>query len=124
MNSKKDYIFLEDLEVRCIIGIFDWERKIRQKILISLEIPANVRRAASKDRIEDAINYKAIAKKILKDVPKTRFNLVESLAEYVADICLKEFKLRKVTVRISKPGAVRNSKNVGIQITRKQGTGS
>mgnify|MGYP001617751889 FL=1 len=84
MNSKKDYIFLEDLEVRCIIGIFDWERKIRQKILISLEIPANVRRAASKDRIEDAINYKANAKKILKDVPKTRFNLVESLAEYVA----------------------------------------
>ena len=120
MDSKKDCILLEGLETRTVIGIFDWERKIKQKVLIDLEIPTDVRAAARRDRIEDAVNYKAISKRILKEVPETRFHLVESLAEFIARLCLKEFKLREITVRVSKPGAVRGSKNVGVRITRKR----
>ena len=118
MNSKKDFIFVEGLEARCVIGIFDWERKIKQRILIDLTIPTDVRRAARRDRIKDAVNYKALVKRILKDVGKSRFYLVESLAESVARLALKEFKLREITVRISKPGAIRGAKNVGVEVAR------
>lgn len=119
MNSKKDFIFLEGLEARCVIGIFDWERRVRQRILIDLEIPIDNRRSARRDRIEDAVNYKALAKRILAFTRKSRFQLVESLAESIARLGLKEFGLPEITVRISKPGAIRGSRDVGVQITRK-----
>ena len=121
MPRKKDFIFLKGLETRCVIGIFDWERRVRQRILIDLAIPIDARRAARHDRIADAVNYKAVAKRLLQAVPKTRFQLVESLGEFVAGLCLKEFGLREVTVRLSKPGAIRGAENVGIEITRKKG---
>jgi len=118
VDVKKDFIFLEGLETRCIIGIYGWERKVRQKILVDLVLPTDIRRASRRDRIEDTLNYKSLAKLILAEVPKTRFKLVESLAEFIAGLCLKNFPLKSVTVRVSKPGAIRGSKNVGIQITR------
>jgi dihydroneopterin aldolase len=117
-----DKIFLQALEVECIIGIFDWERKTPQKILIDLEFPANIRRAAKTDHIKDTIDYKSIAKRILAYVSKSSFQLIETLAEKLAELLLTEFRLRSVTLRISKPGAVRGSQNVGVEITRK-GTG-
>ena len=120
MGPNKDRIFLEGLEARCVIGIFDWERKVRQKVRIDLEIPADIRRAARRDRIEDAVNYKAIAKRLLAVIPRTKFRLVESLAEFIARTCLEEFGLREITVRLSKPGAIRRADNVGIVITRKR----
>ena len=113
-----DKIFLEALEVTCIIGIFDWERKTPQKILIDLEFPANIRRAAKRDRIEDTVDYKRIAKRILTFAGPSRYQLIETLAEKLAALLLKEFELKKVTLRVSKPGAVRGSKNVGVEITR------
>ena|SRR3989338_2803215 len=113
-----DKIFLEALEVTCIIGIFDWERKTPQKILIDLEFPANIRRAAKRDRIEDTVDYKRIAKRILTFAGASRYQLIETLAEKLAALLLKEFELKKVTLRVSKPGAVRGSKNVGVEITR------
>jgi len=119
VDSKRDFIFLEGLKARSVIGIYHWERKIRQKILIDLVIPADTRRSARRDRIEDTLNYKALAKLILREVPKTRFQLVESLAEFIASLCLKNFPLPSVTVRVSKPGAIRGSRNVGVQITRR-----
>ena len=119
MNSKKDIIFLEGLETRCVIGIFDWERRVKQKVRIDLEIPIDARYAARHDRIENAINYKVIAKRLLKEIGKSRFNLVESLAEFIARFCLKEFNLREIKVRVAKPGAIRGAQNVGVQITRK-----
>jgi len=115
-----DKIFLQALEVECIIGIFDWERKTPQKIVIDLEFPANIRRAAQTDSITDTIDYKSIAKRILAYVSKSHFQLIETLAEKLAQLLLIEFGLRSVTLRISKPGAVRGSKNVGVEITRKK----
>ncbi len=114
-----DKIFIEALEVACIIGIFDWERKTPQKILIDLEFPANIRRAAKRDRIEDTTDYKGIAKSILAYAGASKFQLIETLAEKLAALLLKEFKLKEVRLRISKPGALRGSKNVGVEIIRR-----
>lgn len=120
MDSKKDFIFIEGLETRCVIGIFDWERKIKQRVRMDLLIRTDVRRVAQRDRIEEAINYKEMAKRILRETQKTRFQLVESLAQFIANLCLKEFKLREITVRVSKPGAIRGAKNVGVEVTRRR----
>lgn len=120
MKVKKDSIFLEGLETRCVIGIFPWERRVKQKVIIDLEIPTDARRAARRDQITDAVNYKAIAKRILAETKKSRFHLVESLAERIAEICLKEFLLPQITVRVSKPGAIRSAQNVGVVITRRK----
>ena len=113
-----DKIFLEALAVDCIIGIFDWERKAKQKILIDLEFPASIRRAARRDRIEDAADYKKIAKHCINFVRKSRFFLIETLAEKLAESLLRHFSMKKIRIRISKPGAVRGSKNVGVEIIR------
>lgn len=118
MNGKKDFIFLHGLETRCIIGIFEWERKIRQKVLIDLEFPVDGAAAARADRIESTFNYKALAKRLLADIPKTRFRLIETLAEFIAQLCLKNFQIREIKVRVSKPGAIRSAENVGIEIIR------
>ena len=114
----QDKIYLEALEIPCIIGIFDWERRARQKVRIDLEIPVDVRRAARRDRIEDAVDYKKIAKRVIGFVSASRFHLVETLAERLAALLLQEFSLQEVRLRVSKPGAVRGSKNVGIEIVR------
>ena len=123
MNSKKDsapedFIFIEGLETRCIIGIFGWERKTKQRVRIDLIFPTDVGRAARRDRIEEALNYKLIAKKVLAHVEKSRFHLVESLAESIARLLLEEFGLGEVRIRVSKPGAIRNARDVGVVITR------
>lgn len=115
-----DKIFIQGLQARCIIGIFDWERKTRQKISVDLELPANIRKAARKDRIEDTIDYKKIAKHTLTFIEKSKFFLVETMAEKLAAELLIKFKLRAIKIRLSKPGALRFSKNVGIEISRKR----
>ena len=120
MDTKKDWIFIEGLEARCVIGIFGWERRIKQKVRIDLEILTDARRAARRDRVEDTINYKVVSKRVLYETQKSRFRLVESLAEFISALLLKEFKFREATVRISKPGAIRGARNVGVQITRRR----
>ncbi|MCZ8129860.1 MAG: dihydroneopterin aldolase [Steroidobacteraceae bacterium] len=113
-----DRIFLRELKTEAIIGIFDWERKVKQTISIDLEMPADIRRAAKTDRIEDTLNYKAVAKRVLAFVEASEFQLVETLAERIAEICLREFDLEWIKLTLNKPGAIRGSRDVGVMIER------
>ena len=113
-----DKILIEGLEISCIIGTLPRERKRKQKIVIDLEFPAPVRKAAKRDNLRDALNYKKIAEHASGFVSQSRFFLVETLAERLAKILLREFKLKSLTLRISKPDALRNAKNVSVEIQR------
>jgi dihydroneopterin aldolase len=113
-----DRIFLRDLRTEAIIGIFDWERKVKQTLSLDLEMPADIRRAARTDRIEDTLNYKAVAKRVLAFVEASEYQLVETLAEQVARTCLREFDLDWIKVTLNKPGAIRGSRDVGVMIER------
>ena len=113
-----DTVFLHELKVETIIGIWDWERKIRQIVSIDLEMGTDIRRAAETDSIDDRLNYKAISKRVQQFVADSEFQLVETLAEKIAELVLQEFKIPWIQVRVSKPGAIRGAKNVGILIHR------
>lgn len=113
-----DTIFLHDLKVDTVIGIWDWERKIRQTVVINLEMSADIRKAAASDRVDDTLNYKNVAKRVQQFVGESRFQLVETLAERVADIVNNEFGVSWVRVRVSKPGAIRGAGDVGVLIER------
>ena len=113
-----DIIYLHDLKIECIIGIWEWERRIKQTIILDLDMAADIRRAAATDKIEDTLNYKAVSKRLLEFVGNSQFQLVETLAEKVAEILLNEFKLQLVRVRVNKKGAVRGAGDVGVIIER------
>ena len=113
-----DTIFLNDLRVETVIGIFDWERKIRQTVSIDLEMAADIRRAAASDSIDDTLDYKSVAKRLISFVEDSDFGLVETLAERIARIVVTEFDVPRVKVTLHKPGAVRGSKDVGVMIER------
>lgn len=113
-----DKIILEALEAECVIGIFDWERRMTQQVLIDLEIECDTSLAARTDSIEHAVDYKSIAKEIVAHVEKSEYYLIEKLADSVAGICLSRPGVKGVTVKLSKPGAVRGSRNVAVSITR------
>jgi len=115
-----DKIFLNELKVDTVIGIWDWERKIRQTVVIDLEMSADIAKAAASDRVEDTLNYKSVAKRIQSFVADSSFQLVETLAERIAEIVREEFGVAWVRVRLNKPGAIRGSKDVGILIERGQ----
>lgn len=114
-----DKIFLQELEISCVIGIFDWERKIRQKIVIDLEFPCDARKAAKRDSIKDTVDYKSIAKRTASFVSESTFFLIETLAEELAQLLIREFRLAEIRVRVAKPGAIRGAKSVGIEIFRR-----
>lgn len=113
-----DKIFLKELKTEAIIGIFDWERQVKQTVLIDLEMNADVRKAALSDSIEDTLNYKRVAKRILEFIDQSSFHLVETLAEHIAMLVLTEFQVAWVKVALNKPGAIRSSRSVGIIIER------
>ena len=113
-----DKIFLEALKIDTIIGIWDWERKIRQTVIVDLEMSADIARAAASDSVEDTLNYKSVAKRVQQFVGDSSFQLVETLAERIAGIIRDEFDVAWVKVRVHKPGAIRGSKDVGIEIER------
>ena len=113
-----DRIYLRDLRTETIIGIYDWERKIRQTVSFDFEFPGDVRKAAKSDRIEDTLNYKSVAKRVLAFVETSEYHLVETLAEEVARLILREFSVEWVRVTLNKPGAVRGSRDVGVTIER------
>ena len=113
-----DIVYIRDLKIETVIGIFDWERRIRQTVSIDLEMAADIRKAAASDDIKDALDYKAVAKRLITFVGESEFFLVETLAEKVAAIVLGEFNVPWLRLRLSKPGAVRGSQDVGIVIER------
>jgi dihydroneopterin aldolase len=117
-ESRTDTIFLQDLKVETIVGIWDWERKIRQTVSIDIEMAADVAKAAETDNIEGTLNYKAVAKRVQQFVGDSEYQLVETLAEKIAETILTEFDIAWVQLRVSKPGAIRNAKNVGVVIRR------
>ena len=113
-----DRIFITALSVDAIIGIYDWEREVRQRVEIDLELAVDVSKAAQSDAIEDTLNYKSVAKRVLAFVQESRFRLVEALAAKVAELVLAEFPVARVRVTVHKPGAIRHSRDVGVVIER------
>jgi dihydroneopterin aldolase len=113
-----DTIFVSDLRVRTIIGIWEWERRMPQVVSIDLEMAADIRRAAKRDHIDETLDYKAVAKRVARFTEESRFQLVETLAEKVAELVLAEFPVPAVKVTVRKPFAVRGSRDVGIRIER------
>jgi len=113
-----DKIFLHELKVETIIGIWEWERKIRQTVIIDLEMSADIAKAAATDDVADTLNYKSVAKRVQGFVADSSFQLVETLAEKIAGIIRDEFDVAWVRVTVHKPGAIRGSRDVGIDIER------
>jgi len=117
-HNQLDCIFLTDLRIETIVGIWDWERKIRQTVSIDLEMGADVATAAAHDDIEHTLNYKAVSKRVQSFVGESSFKLVETMAERVAELILTEFDVPWVRVKVNKPGAIRGARDVGIRIYR------
>ena len=113
-----DIVFINDLRIETIIGIYDWERKVKQTISLDLEMGADIRKAAKTDAIEDTLNYKAVAKRLISFVGESEYQLVETLAEKIAEIVLAEFSVPWLKLTVHKPGAVRGSRDVGVMIER------
>jgi len=116
-----DRIFIRDLALRCIIGIFPEERREKQDIVINIEMHTDLRRAGRSDNLADTVDYKAIKKAVLKLVEESDFLLIEALAENVARIALSDEKVQQVVVTIDKPGALRFARSSAVEITRKRG---
>ena len=113
-----DIIFLKDLKIETVVGIYDWERKVKQTVILDLEMATDVKRAASTDKIEDALDYKAIAKRLISFVGESEFELVETLAERVSEIILIEFNVSWLRLSLNKIGAIRGARDVGVVIER------
>jgi len=118
IKKMKDIIYIKDLRVKTIIGIFDWERETKQEVSIDIEFPFDCKKAAKNDSIEDAIDYKIICKAVIKFVEESSFQLQESLAEGIASLVKDEFNVESIKLRVSKPGALRGAKDVGLIIYR------
>jgi len=113
-----DIIFLSDLRIETVIGIFDWERKIKQTVIFDLEMGADIKKSASSDHIDDTLDYKAVAKRVIQFVEGSEFQLVETLAEKVAQLILDEFSVPWIRLKLNKSGAIRGASGVGILIER------
>ena len=113
-----DRILVRDLLVRGILGVNDWEREHRQDILINLTLTHDTRAAAASDDIDRSLNYRTLTKAVLALVEESSFQLVETLAEAVARICVVDFGAERVRVRVEKPGALRFARSVGVEIER------
>ena len=113
-----DVMYIKDLRVQTIIGLYDWERKVRQEVSIDIDIFFDNKAASAKDSVEDTIDYKKITKAVISHVEKSSFKLQESLAESIAVLIKRYHPNNLIRIRVSKPGALRNAKDVGIIIER------
>ena len=116
--STSDTIFLRGLEIECIIGFIDWERRVKQTVVIDLELPVDCRAASIRDEVEDTLDYKKVAKRVIAFVEASDFKLVETLAHRLALLLLEEFGVAWIRLSVNKPGAIRGSRDVGMSIER------
>ncbi len=116
-----DEVRINGLFLRTIIGINDDEREHKQDVRIDLVLSVDTRPAARTDRIEDAVNYRTIAKRVIDLVENSRFFLVERMTEEIARLCLQDPRVSRVKVRVEKPAALRFSRSVGVTIVRSRG---
>jgi 7,8-dihydroneopterin aldolase/epimerase/oxygenase len=117
-SQSGDRIFLRGLTAECIIGFIDWERRVKQTVVVDLELPVDCRRAAISDEVADTVDYKSVAKRVLAYIEASEFKLVETLAHRLALLLLEEFGLEWVRISLNKPGAISSSRDVGVVIER------
>lgn len=115
-----DRIHIKDLLLRCIVGIYPEERKDKQDVVVNLTLFADLRAACESDNIEDSVDYKTVKKKIVELVQNSECFLIEKLAADISKVCLEDKRVRKVNVLVDKPGALRFTRSVGVEITREQ----
>ena len=115
-----DKIFLSALSVECVVGIWEWERRVKQTVIIDVELAADIRKAASTDHIDDTVDYKKVSKRLLAFVGDSQFQLVETLTDRIAELIITEFGVSWVKVRLNKRGAIRGARDVGIEIERRR----
>ena len=113
-----DIVFIRELRANTVIGVYDWERSIRQSVVLDLEMATDNRLAAGSDRIEDALDYAALSARVLSFVEGSEFKLIETMAEQVAAIVTGEFGVPWLRLRLCKPGAVAAARDVGVLIER------
>ncbi len=113
-----DTVYLRGLQCECIIGVWEWERRVRQKLLLDIEMKTDIAAAGASDNLDDALNYQRVAERVTEVVAASEYALLESLIEDVANMVLQEFPVQSVKVRLDKGAAVSHVKNVGIEITR------
>ena len=113
-----DIIFLRNLKIDTIVGIYDWERRIKQPVILDLEMATDIKKAAATDHIDDTLNYKAVAKRVISFVEDSEFELVETLAERIAEIIVNEFEVPWLRLSLNKIGAIRGARDVGVLIER------
>lgn len=113
-----DIVFLKDLRIETVIGVYDWERELKQTVVLDVEMSADVAKAAASDHIDDALDYKSVAKRLIEFVEQSEFQLVETLAERCAQIIREEFGVAWVRLTLNKIGAVSNARDVGVIIER------
>ena len=113
-----DTIFLKELRVETVVGVFEWERRLRQTILIDLEMAVDAAAAAQGDELSATLDYKAISKRVKEFAESNPCALIETLAQGIADVLLGEFGVVQAKVTVSKPGAIRGAKTVGVSVTR------
>jgi dihydroneopterin aldolase len=113
-----DRIFLHGLAVECVIGFIEWERRVKQTIVVDVEMPVDCARAAASDDVVDTLDYKKVAKRLIAFVEASEFKLVETLAHRAAILVLQEFGVEWVRLSVNKPGAIRHSKDVGVAVLR------
>lgn len=117
---RMDIVYIRELEIETVIGVFDWERERKQTVSIDLDLGCDIRAAAFSDDLADALDYKSISHRVVDFVAQSEFQLVETLAEAVAGIVLAEFPVPWLRLRVGKPGAVTGSKDTGVIIERRK----
>ncbi|WP_067984484.1 dihydroneopterin aldolase [Neptuniibacter pectenicola] len=113
-----DLVYIRELEVETVIGIYDWEREIRQRINLDLEMGTDIRQAANTEDVDNTLNYKSVSDRLIEFIEQSEFLLIETMAEQIAEIVLNEFSVKWLRLRLGKPGAIPQAADVGVIIER------